>query len=114
MNQIAALIRGGFESSSGLTPQFKAFARIFKKLIKNELAKKECYLMKFNRGHFYVSGFFNKGNQIYYFSISDVRDCYNTPNMLYRTAISIDDYTGGTNEYVNIGDDMVHKMMLNS
>ena len=110
MNQIAALIRGGFESSSGLTPRFKAFARLFKKLIKNEIAKKGCELLKFNRGHFYVSGFFRKGEQIYYFSVSDVRDCYNTPNMLYRTATSTKDYTGGSNQYVNIKDDMVHSM----
>ena len=110
MNQRAALIIGGFQSSSGLTPHFKAFARIFKKLIKNELAKMDCELLTFNRGHFYVSGFFQLGNQIYYFSVSDVRDNWGTPKMLYRTATSIKDYTGGSNQYVNIEDDMTLKM----
>jgi len=112
MNQISALIQGGFESSSGLTPQFKAFARLFKKLIKKEIGKKGCELLTFNRGHFYVSGFFRKGEQIYYFSISDVRDCYNIPNMLYRAVTSTRDFTGGHNQYVNIEDDMIHKMNI--
>ena len=112
MNQIAALIRGGFESSSGLTPHFKAFARLFKKLIKNEIAKKGCELLTFNRGHFSVSGFFKKGEQIYYFSVPDVRDCYNTPKLMYRTATSIKDYTGGSNQWIDIEDSMVYKMNL--
>jgi hypothetical protein len=113
MNQIAALIRGGFQSSTGLTPKFKAFARLFKKLIKNELAKKGCELLTFNRGHFYVSGFFRKGEQIYYFSVSDVRDNHwnSTPKMLYRTAKSIKDYTGGGNQYVNIEDNMIYDII---
>ena len=114
MNQIAALIRGSFESSCGTTPHFKAFARLFKKLIKNEIAKVGCTLLTFNRGHFYVSGFFRKGEQIYYFSISDVRGGYwnREAKMLYRTATSIKDYTGGHNQYVNIEDDMTLKMNL--
>ena len=111
MNQIAALIRGGFESSSGLTPHFKAFARLFKKLIKNEIAKQGCELLTFNRRHFSVSGFFKKGEQIYYFSVSDVRDNWGTPKMLYRTATSIKDYTGGSNQYVNIEDNMIYNII---
>ena len=114
MNQIAALIRGGFESSSGLTPQFKAFARLFKRLFTKELAKVECTLLTFNRGHFYVSGFFKKGEQIYYFSVSDVRDGYwnREVKMLYRTATSTKDYTGGSNQYVNIKDNMCFEMNI--
>ena len=114
MNQIAALIIGGFESSSRLTPKFKAFARLFKKLIKNEIAKDGCELLTFNRGHFYVSGFFRKGEQIYYFSVDDIRDNWGTPKMLYRTATGTRDFTGGGNQYVNIEDDMVYNMRLNS
>ena len=114
MNQIAALIRGGFQSSCGTTPHFKAFARLFKKLIKNEIAKQGCELLTFNRGHFYVSGFFKKKEQIYYFSVSDVRDNWGTPKMLYRTATSTKDFTGGSNQYVNIEDGMVYKMTLKS
>lgn len=110
MNQVAALIEGNFESSCGLTPQFKAFARLFKRLFTKELAKKECELVKFSRGHFYVSGFFKNGSRLYYFSVSDVRDNWGTPKMLYRTATSTKDYTGGHNQYADIKDNMVFNM----
>ena len=113
MDQVRDLIEDGFESSSGLTPKFLAFAKLFKRLFTKELAKVECSLLKFNRGHFYVSGFFRKGSQLYYFSVSDVRDSWGIPTMLYRTATSTKDYTGGHNQYVNIEDDMVLKMHLN-
>ena len=110
MNQINALINGGFESSSNATPEFKAFARLFKRLFTKELAKKNCSLVKFNRGHFYVSGFFQKGTELYYFSVSDVRDSFST-KMLYRMAKNLKDYTGGSNQYVNIENNMIYNMI---
>lgn len=96
---------GGTQSDS-----FKSFARKFKNDFTKELIKKNCHITAFNRGHYYVSGFFrNQYGKCFYFSISDVR-YFGFGKMLYRTAKDEKDYTGGHNCYVNIENDMVFGM----
>ena len=112
MERIVQLIRNGFESSSGTTPEFKSFARKFKNDLNKELTKINATMTEFTRGHFYVSGFFRlKCGKCFYFSISDVR-FFPDDQMLYRTAESETDYRGGRNQYITMETDMIYKMNL--
>ena len=102
MKKSIALFNRGFESSCSKTPEFVAFARCFKKEFTAELESVNATNIVFNVGHFYISGFYTIGNQIWYFSMSDVRffrDCF---RILYRTATSYKDFTGGSNQYCNV------------
>lgn len=59
-----------FESSCGLTEDFKEFAAQFKKYIKKIMAG--YTLIAFNRGHFYISAFFKNdlnGKYIYIYRV---------------------------------------------
>jgi len=118
MKQTIKLLNKGFESSTVKTPEFLTFARTFKKEISKELTERQCTNITLSVGHFYCSGFFTSPTgQIYYFSISDVRS-YNEnygghfSSLLYRTAKSYQDYTGGCNQYVKFEKDMVQNMRL--
>jgi hypothetical protein len=108
MKKTIALLNQEFQSSSSLTPQFAAFFNVFKKEFANTLKKIGCIDFAFNRGHFYISGFFTApSGQIYYFSLSDVRMLHFHPNeqsIMFRTATSYKDYTGGTNKYIKLSE----------
>ena len=107
MKESIKLLENGFESSSSKTPEFKYFARIFKKEFTSELKSIAATDIVFSIGHFYISGFFTIGTQAYYFSIPDVRGSnYRMPQLMYRTAESYKDYTGGVNRYTDIRFDM--------
>ena len=114
MNKTLALLQQGFESSSGLTPEFNQFYKTFKKEFTCELKSVGATDIVFSRGHFYVSGFFTIGKQAWYFSLSDVRGIagkmnynYNyKPQLMYREAKDYKDYTGGVNRWVDIKFDM--------
>ncbi len=112
MRKTLTLLKKGFESSCGLTPEFSSFFRTFKSEFTKELKGIGATNIEFHRGHFYISGFFDVNNKSYYFSISDVRDSYQTPDLLYRTAKDHKDYTGGKNCYVKIESGMASKMEL--
>lgn len=116
MKEIIKLLNGGFESSCSKTPEFTSFARKFKNALKKELATINATITAYNVGHFYVSGFFRIGENCFYFSISDVRGMMPIPfcdlPMLYRTAKNEKDYTGGSNNYVEIADGMAHQMKI--
>ena len=101
MNKTLKLLRAGFVSSSTTTPEFKAFASTFKKELKTELESVGAKDIKFNVGHFYISGFYTIGTQPWYFSISDVR-FFPDERLLYRTAGSI--------QYAKIEAGMARKM----
>ena len=110
MKEVTRLITGWQTSStnSNQDPAFVAFKRIFKSAMTAELKKVNAEDIVFSYGHYYVSGFFTKGNQPYYFSISDVRffkDC----KVLYRTAKDYGDFTGGHNMYAPMEKDMFLK-----
>lgn len=91
-----------FESSSGLTPEFAAFARDFKREFKKGV-RADFDIIDICRGHFYLFGFVKNKitGRFVYFSISDVRffpgDWYH--NILVRTAEHEKDYTGDRNHY---------------
>jgi len=114
MKKSITLLKNGFESSSGTTPEFLTFFRTFKSEFTKELKSIGATEIQIGKGHFYISGFFTINGQAYYISLSDVRDAeYHIPNLLYRTAQHYKDYTGGSNQYVNIETGMVQNMNLN-
>lgn len=115
MKNTISLLNAGFESSCQCTPEFNNFFKTFKKEFTKELENANATNIVFSKGHFYISGFFTIGNSIYYFSMSDVRGSefqkYNH-NLMYRTASSYKDYTGGSNQWVKIEEGMAMKMNL--
>jgi len=109
------LLKQTFESSSGLTPQFSHFYKVFRRDFTDFLKGRGITRMTFNRMHFEVSGFFEMpGGQIWYFNTGDVR--WDKGNMLLRTAKSFEDY-GSNNEarmdsvaeFTEDFDNVVHK-----
>lgn len=121
MKQSINLLLRGFESSSGLTEEFKDFFKVFKREISKELRNVGASNINLKRGHFYISGFFTIKEQAYYISLPDVRDigyglrtnsnsCMN--QLLYRTAKDYKDFNGGSNNYVKIENGMCSKMNL--
>ena len=119
MKETVKLLEAGFESSSGKTPEFKHFARVFKKEFTIELKSIGATDIIFSVGHFYISGFFTMNKQAYYFKTPDVRDVQyclaNNPEscmcqLLYRTATDYKDYRGGQNRYAKIRFDMITDM----
>ncbi len=91
-----------FESSSATTPEFAAFANMYRARMKKIAAANGLELVAFNRGHFYCSGFFQAktSGKLAYFSISDVRSWPDGwhEDILVRTAQHAKDYTGGANQ----------------
>ena len=91
-----------FESSTGKTPEYLAWHRLFKKEFTQLLTNLGCSKIQIgNPNHFDMSGFFQtKSGQVWYFRIEDVR--WSKDTMLIRTATSFADYTGGQNQYVSL------------
>jgi len=111
MKETVKLLEAGFESSSSKTPEFKHFARVFKKEFTTELKSVGATNIIFSVGHFYISGFFTMNKQTYYFKTPDVRGFDNNRyKLLYRTAKDYKDYRGGHNRYAIIRFDMVTDM----
>ena len=106
MNNLLSRLNIGinhFGSSSYNTPEFDTFFNDFRKSFTNQLKKLNAKEIKFNKGHFFLSGFFKVGEQCFYFSLSDVRNGFGDNDMLLiRTAKDYKDYTGGSNNYVKI------------
>lgn len=109
MEKTLKLLSQGFESSSQTTPEFASYARTFKSEIKKEISKIGGELISFNRGHFYVSGFFKVSDKIYYFSQSDVRS-FGDVSLLIRTAKHEKDYTGGSNNFTTIREGLFDRL----
>jgi len=91
-----------FQSSSGTTEQFKSFVRDVKAYLKQEFSGKE--IIEISKGHFYLSVFIRVGEQFWYFNIGDVRDRNWSNRILFRTAKSAHDYSGGQNQYCKINE----------
>ena len=92
-----------FSNGSTTGADFQVFARLFKACIKKSLPP-DAQLVEFHKGHYYLSGFSQRGDRFVYFSISDVRHFPNAwhSNILIRTARSAKDYTGGSNGYTTL------------
>ena len=121
MLQTINLLLRGFESSSGLTEEFRDFYNVFKREFRKELRSVGATEIKLSRGHFFVSGFFTVNEQVYYFSLGDVRGMEyaltNFPDscssqLMYRTAKDYKDYTGGGNQWISIKSGMAKEMRL--
>jgi hypothetical protein len=118
MKRIADLILLGlsyFNSGSVNSEEFNDFFEKFKTSFTNELKKVKATKLQFSKGHFYISGFFTVGEQVMYFSVSDVRsylttDWKGTPQMLIRRADNYKDYSGGSNNFVTIEPNMSKKI----
>lgn len=95
-----------FESSCYKTPEFMAFARMFRSHIQKQAKDNGLEVTNFSTGHFYCSGFFRNETtgKFAYFSISDVRHFPDSwiDDVLLRTAEDDQDYTGGRNLFVHI------------
>lgn len=87
-------------SSSGSTAEWNSTYTKTKNAISKVLKKFGATDIKFNKGHFSMSGFFTYNGKYFYISLSDFRSPIN--EMLIRTAKSYKDYTGGSNYYINI------------
>jgi hypothetical protein len=90
-----------FESASHRTPEYLAWHRLFKREFTKFLNSRGMTGIEFSKpNHFDLSGFFKDGakDQIWYFSISDLRGFKD--NMLIRTAAHYKDFTGGANQYL--------------
>ena len=94
-----------FVSSSSETPQFRAFASGFKKALMADLKSSSLELASFSKGHFYVTGFLEHAGKYVYFSVGDVRigGAFHWKKVLYRTAKNTRDFTGGINQYCEMG-----------
>ena len=99
-----AYIHHEFESSSGLTPDFAAFAGSVKKALKKDCAVAGLELAKFSRGHFNVTAFVRNPvtDKFTYISIGDMRGVYD--QVLYRSVRHLNDYCGGQNRYASLTD----------
>jgi len=110
MRKVKKLLGMGYDyfgSGSYNSEEFNSFFKLFKKSFTAELKKLSATEIEFSKGHFYLSGFFRVGEQLYYFSISDVRTPFGRPeSMLIRTAKHNKDWTGGANNYVKIDSGM--------
>jgi len=114
MENILYLLSQGFESSSIKTLEFKSFCKKFRHAFIKELKRYyDINCITFNYGHFYISGFFSlEDGRIFYFSIPDVRSPSDQNRMLIRTAKSFKDYTGGSNNFITIKEDMFNFYQL--
>ncbi len=91
-----------FEQGSTNSEEMKQFGKDFKNAFKKELTNIGATLEAFNVGHFYISGFYKRGEQLYYFSWHN-----GDTNLMYRTAQHLKDFSGGTNNWVRISEDLV-------
>lgn len=112
MKNTILLLKRDFESSCGLTPEFAHFYKTFKKEFTEELMSVGAGDIQMSRGHFYVSGFFTKDGQPYFFCLPDVRwESYKTSHqLLYRKVKDYKDFTGEYNQYVTIEPGMAMRM----
>ncbi len=90
---------------------FKAFCRKLKSALNKEAKEKGCDYVTLHPNHYDMSGFFKKGEKYVYWSYSVVRgdqptylDKDGLDGVLYRTAKSEKDYTGGHNNFCKLGD----------
>ncbi len=111
MNKAIRSTKQHFESSSGRTPEYLSWHRLFKREFTQFLTSKGASAIQIGKtNHFDMSGFFTLGNTIWYFSISDIR--WSKDAMLLRTAKHYQDYTGGRNQFVSMmidGDNFINQ-----
>jgi len=102
-------IRGGFESSSTETPEWKSFFNLAKRHL-NKTLNGVAEKIELTKGHYYFCGFFTRKSDglILYLSSGDLRS---PAVFVIRTAKSYTDYTGGTNHKLVGDSDFEHKLL---
>lgn len=116
MKKIETILRTTeFESSSTKTKQFSDFVKVFKTEFKKEMVKVGATDFEFHIGHFDISGFFNVGTKLFYFSLGEVRGANykGEVSLMYRTAEHRKDWKGGSNRWVTINENMAQQMKNN-
>jgi len=105
MKKLILATKQNFELSSGRTPQYLAWHKLFKREFTAFLKSIGVTDIKVSKpNHFDASGFFKLSDgRIFYFSISDLRWFKDT--MLVRTAKDFSDYTGGQNHNITLDND---------
>ena len=89
-------------TGSDLGQDFRSFFTKEKAKISKVLKSLGCTDIQMSRQFYYYYGFFTApSGQMYYFSISDVRHGFNNSRLMYRTATSYKDYSGGSNQFIN-------------
>ena len=107
MKEIKRILKKGIQDDGCYTSQeFKSFARKFKNRFGKEVAKVGGINLQQNVGHYFISGFFTVGEQPYYYSLSDVR-YFPDDKLLIRTAKDYRDFTGGTNHFLPLEENML-------
>ena len=91
----------GVETGAG----YKSFERKYINYLKSIAKEYGWNVVNVGKNHYEFSLFFENNGKFVYVSISDVRYFKNEfwNRILYRTAKSEKDYTGGRNCYTNIG-----------
>jgi hypothetical protein len=103
-----------FGSGGRTTPQFNKFYTQFKRELSKELKSVGATDIKMSKGHFELGGFFTTASQqIVYFSLGDVRwgIGQGEPKLMFRTATSYKDFSGGSNKYQVIKKGMASEMV---
>jgi hypothetical protein len=103
------IVDDNFESSSGKTPQFKAFMSSVKKWWKAWAKEFGATELDIHEMHFEFSGFFKVGDQYWYVNCGDVRSNFMS-SMLVRTAAQPKDYTGGVNQSVKYDGEFLERL----
>jgi len=113
MKKTLELLKAEFESSSGLTPQMKQFFTTFKREFTAGMKDRGFTDIEVSRGHFYLSGFFRApSGQLYYFSFDDLRG--NKDRIYFRTAKHNKDWTGGSNQWANMDENLLDYLQNNA
>jgi len=114
MKKAMQLLAQEFESASNRTPQYLQFHRTFKREFTKFLVSIGCEKVEIGKpNHFDMTGFFTYKEQIWYFSISDLR--WSKDKMLIRTADSYRDFSGGYNQYAKMDnlESQIKKIVIN-
>jgi len=101
MDKAIELTNKEFESSTVRTKQYLTWHRTFKREFTKVLKEFATGIDISKPNHFDMSGFFKVKDQIWYFSIENLR--WGT-TFLIRTAEHYKDYSGGTNQFIPLND----------
>jgi len=110
MKKSLCLLGFEFESSSGRTPQYLKFHRVFKRELTNLLKPHTQKIEISKPNHFDVKGFFQMNDgKIFYFSLGDLRRDKN--KILIRSAKNFKDYTGEIYNNINLDENFAENLI---
>ena len=94
-----------FHRTAWVTPEFAEFVNKFEEEFVKQLAIFNGKILDFHKGHYYFSGYFEIGPDMFYF-------CWHNgdENLRYHSVRSMKDFTGTPNQYIKIEKGMVEKL----